>query len=350
MKKVLSLILVTVLCFGMFSCSTAEDNQNKVIEQKPMVVVITDVGGIGDHSFNDATLAALEKVKDDEDIDIRCLESESVRDYDSVIKEAVNEDATLIIAVGSNMKNAINKAAMANPDKHFGIIDANIDAENIKSVSFADNESAFLAGYVAASNSKTGVIGFVGGEERPTVDLFKYGYMAGAKAANPNIKVETEYVGTFYNDDKCYDIATKMHKDKKADVIMHVAGASGLGVIKSAKDNKYWAIGADKDQSHLASNNVLCSATKNMEPALEQMVKMALKNKFEGEYVLYNLKDEGVILSDNAGNIKGDLKDQIKELTKAIENGDINVPFDMEGVNSFELPDNLKAKTKEDEK
>ena len=87
-----------------------------------------------------------------------------------------------------------------------------------------------------------------------------------------------------------------------------------------------------------------------MEPALEQMVKMALKNKFEGEYVLYNLKDEGVILSDNAGNIKGDLKDQIKKLTKAIENGDINVPFDMEGVNSFELPDNLKAKTKEDEK
>lgn len=341
MKKILSLMLVCLVAFGIASCSNAEDKQNEVIEQQPIVVVITDVGGIGDHSFNDATLSALEEVAEDEDVAIRCFEAASPEDYDGLIKEAVNEDAVLTIAVGSNMKSSIENAAKANPKSNFGIIDGDIEADNVYCINFADNESGFLAGYAAAKTSKTGVIGFVGGEERETVDLFRYGYIAGAKSANANIEVKTAYVGTFYDREKGKQTAEKLFNEQNADVVMHVAGASGLGVIDAAKENGFWAIGADKDQSHLASKSVLASAVKNIEPGLDDMVKMAVKDKFKGENKIYNTKDEGVSLSDSAGNITGDLKDMLDDIKAAIKKGKIEVPRDASSLENFEFPEEL---------
>ena len=341
MKKIMSLLMVFAVAFTFASCQTAAEKQNEVVEMKPLVVVITDEGGIGDHSFNDEALAALEAVQEDEDIDIRFFEVSSKDKYIEAIQTAVNEDATLTVAVGSNMEEAVLTVAEENPESYFAVIDSQVESDNVSSISFADNESAFLAGYVAAKTTKTGKIGLLGGDERATVELFGYGYEAGAKAANPDVQIVRGYVGSFYDSDKGYDEAVDMFKNDKTDVIMHMAGPSGVGVIKAAKDNGFTVIGADKDQSSLASDNVLCSATKNMKPGLAELIKAALKDKFEGSHVTYYMKDDGVDLSDNAGNIKGELKEQIDALKEAIEDGDLVVPTDEESLQSFTMPEGI---------
>lgn len=348
MKKFLAILVAFVMCFGLVACSTEEENTNKVIDAKPLVVVITDKGGIGDHSFNDEAMAALEEVADDEDVDIRYLEANSKNDYAEVIQESINEEATVTIAVGSNLKSSIEAAAKNNPDKFFGIIDAQTDLDNVMSMSFADNQSGFLAGYAAAKTTKTGTIGFLGGEKRETVELYRAGYIAGAKAANKDVKVKTRYIGDFYDEEKGHDAAVKMYVKDEADVIMHVAGMSGTGVIKAAKENKFWAVGVDKDQSHLASDNVLCSAVKDMQPGLEEIVKQAKKGKYKTKYTLYTMEDECVYLSDNAGNIKGSLKEQIDELKEAIEDGKLKVPSDVSEATNFVLPEKLQKITEEE--
>ena len=341
MKKIMSLFMIFAVVLTLASCQTAEEKQNEVVEMKPLVVVITDEGGIGDHSFNDEALASIEAVQEEEDIDIRFFEAPSKDKYIETIQTAVNEDATLTVAVGSNMQDAVLSVAASNPDSHFAVIDSQVKSTNVSSMSFADNESAFLAGYAAAKTTKTGKVGLLGGDERATVDLFGYGYEAGAKAANPNVQVVRGYIGSFYDSDKGYDAAVNMFKNENTDVIMHVAGPSGTGVIKAAKDNGFTVIGADKDQSSLASDNVLCSATKNMKPGLEEFIKAALKDNFEGVHVTYYMKDDGVNLSDNAGNIKGELKEQIDALKKAIKDGDLTVPADKESLQSFTIPEGI---------
>ena len=139
MKKVLSLLMAVIMVFTFTSCETASEKQNEVIEQKPLVVVVTDEGGIGDYSFNDAVLAALEDAKKEHDIDIRCVEAESSDNYEEHIKDAVYEDALIVIAAGSHMGDAVAKVAKENPDRNFGIVDSYKTGDNILSISFADN-------------------------------------------------------------------------------------------------------------------------------------------------------------------------------------------------------------------
>ncbi|MDD6920728.1 MAG: BMP family ABC transporter substrate-binding protein [Eubacteriales bacterium] len=334
-------ILLLMICLILTSCSTAEDNQNKTVKTKPLVVIITDVGGIGDASFNDAVLSSVEKVQKDEEFDTRFLEARNITDYDYVLKEALGLQPKIIIAVGSNMAKSVEVAAKANPKMNYGIVDAAVKFDNVKSLQFADNESAFLAGFIAASKTKTGTIGFVGGEDRETVSLFFEGYAAGAKVAKPDVKIQRDFVGSFYDPKTAEKVTDSLVRSTKADVVMHLAGPSGVGVIKSAKKNSIWAIGADKDQSKLASQTVLCSAIKEMDGGISKMIKSALKDKYDGEILFYDMKDEGVDISDNAGNTDSETMNKVEKLKKAIKDGKIKVPKTQEERMKFKMPDGI---------
>ena len=87
--------------------------------------------------------------------------------------------------------------ATQNPDTMFAIIDDVIEGENTVSVSFKDNEAAFLAGVAAAKTTKTNQLGFIGGQESVVIDRFEAGFIAGAQSVNPDIDVKVEYVGSF---------------------------------------------------------------------------------------------------------------------------------------------------------
>ena len=327
--------MAVLMVLTITGCETADDKQNEVIEQKPLVVVVTDEGGIGDYSFNDSVLEALEEAKKDYDVDIRCVEAEPNNPYAEHIQNAVYEDAEIVIAAGSHMGDAVKKVAKENPDHVFGIVDSYITGDNVFSISYADNESGFLAGYAAGKQTKTNKVGLVGGEQRKTVDVYRYGFEAGLKMANPKAELVIEYAGSFLDENEGYNVAEAMIKDQKVDVIFHVAGASGKGVIDACKDNGVWAIGSDKDQSKLASKNVLCSAVKDMEDGISEMIEMAMEDKFQGGHKMFGIYEEGVELSDDAGNLPDALDEELEDLEEKIENMDIEVPDDEATMDYF---------------
>ena len=84
---------------------------------------------------------------------------------------------------------------LVQPQNKYGLTDVisegieEIDAKNVKSILFNAQESAYLAGLVAGKMTKTNSVGFIGGMELPVIDTFKYGFMAGVKAATPNAEV-----------------------------------------------------------------------------------------------------------------------------------------------------------------
>lgn len=328
--------MVVAMVFTITACETADEKQNEVIEQKPLVVVVTDEGGIGDYSFNDSVLSALEEAKKEYKIDIRCVEAETSKTYEEHIQEAVYEDAAIVIAAGSHMGEAVKKVAKENPENNFGIVDSKVSGKNILSISFADNESGFLAGYAAGKTSKTGHVGMIAGEKRETIDLYRDGFKAGLKMANPNAEFTIKYAGTFLDSEKGYELASDMIENNNVDVIFHAAGATGRGIIKACKENDIWVIGTDKDQSSLASDNVLCSATKNMEEGISEMIEMALgRGGFKGGHKLFTIHDDGVELSDNAGNLSDQLKNEIEDLEDKINDKELKIPDNAEALAIF---------------
>ncbi|MEG0156952.1 MAG: BMP family ABC transporter substrate-binding protein, partial [Anaerovoracaceae bacterium] len=160
MKRILAVLLVVILALSIGACTS---KQNQVIEEKPLIVLVTDVGGLGDQSIHDVAWAGCEKAESKYDIEIRCLESESADEYVKNVELAVNDGATLTICVGENFTETIKTMGEKYPKNNFLLLDGVVDLPNVSSVVFKGEEGGFLAGVVAAEKSQTKKVGFVGG-------------------------------------------------------------------------------------------------------------------------------------------------------------------------------------------
>src|SRR5204863_7544337 len=138
------------------------------------------------------------------------------------------------------------------------------------------------------------LIGSVGGQKQPPVDRFIAGYQAGAKAADPGIKLLNAYSEDFADQAKCKQVALNQIEEG-AGVIFQVAGGCGLGALDAAKEKGVWGIGVDADQSFLGPH-ILTSAVKRVDTAVFDAVKSVVDGKFKGGNMTFGLKDNGVAI------------------------------------------------------
>src|SRR5262245_4223688 len=154
---------------------------------------VTDLGGVDDKSFNQTAYKGLQDAGKELGFTPKVLESQSEADYAANIQAFQDQGCDLIITVGFLLGNATADAAKASPDQKFAIVDNDLfDAEagkdrnfdNVAELVFATDQAAFLAGYAAASQTKTGKLGTYGGQNIPTVTIFMKGFELGMEQYN----------------------------------------------------------------------------------------------------------------------------------------------------------------------
>ncbi len=297
--------------------------------------MITDVGGLGDKSFNDSAWEGLEKAGKELGVEPVILQSTKQEDYEANIGNMA-QSVDLSIAVGFLMEQAMKAGAEQYPDAKFGIIDTVVDAPNVMSVTFKEHEGSFLVGVIAGLASKSNVVGFVGGMDMPLIQKFEVGFRAGVASVNPNAKVLVNYTGAFDNPDKGKEIALSQFK-QKADVIYHASGACGIGVIQAADENDFWAIGVDQDQAAVSKNNkVLCSMIKRVDVGTYTIIKSYADNAFGGgKAIELGVKEDGVGYSDNGNNLTDEYKAAADKYKTAIIDGTVVVPATREEMDAF---------------
>lgn len=299
-----------------------------------------DVGGRGDQSFNDAAAAGLERAKAEFGVETKeasaaANESEAVRE--ERLQQLIDAGYTNIVAVGFAYAKATGKAAKANPEVKFAIVDdasAEATASNIENIVFAEHEGSFLVGAAAALKSKTAHVGFVGGVETDLIKKFEKGFVAGAKAVNPNIKVDVKYLtqppdfNGFSSVDKGKAAAEGMYQGG-ADIVYHAAGGSGGGVFTAAKAAGKMAIGVDSDQAKTASADVrdviITSMIKKVDVGVYDYIKSIKDGTFKGGVKTFDLKAGGVDYSTTGGKID-DIKTKLDDYKQQIIDGKITVP------------------------
>jgi len=308
----------------------------------PKVGLAYDVGGRGDQSFNDSAYAGLKKAVSD--LDATCVtgeatdgEAESARE--TRLKDMADAGMNPIIGVGFAYSDAVNAVAPNYPDISFGVIDG-FDPDktanaNVAYLGFAENEGSYLVGVAAALKTKTGTIGFVGGVHNDLIKKFEAGYVAGAKATKPDIKVQVKYIEesdlSGFGDPAGGKDAATAEYDAGADVVYHASGASGSGVFEAAADagTGKWAIGVDSDQyltaSASAKPHILTSMLKRVDVATFDMIKSVADGSPLTSYQTYDLKKDGVGYATSGGFID-DIKSKIDEAATKIKSGEIKVP------------------------
>ncbi|NLK34912.1 MAG: BMP family ABC transporter substrate-binding protein [Gracilibacteraceae bacterium] len=343
-KKGLVLVLALAMIMAMFTgCAkpaqapVEEAPETPAEESKPELSfgMITDIGGLGDKSFNDSAWEGLQKAGKELGVEPVILQSTKQEDYEANIGNMA-QSVDLSIAVGYLMEQAMKAGAEQYPDMKFGIIDTVVNAPNVMSVTFKEHEGSFLVGVIAGLTTKSNVVAFVGGMEGPLIEKFEVGFRAGVASVNPNAKVLVNYTGAFDNPDKGKEIAISQFK-QKADVIYHASGACGIGVIQAADENDFWAIGVDQDQSSVSKNNkVLCSMIKRVDVGTYTIVKSYADNDFGGgKAIELGLKEEGVGYGDGGNNVPAEIRAVADKAKELVVNGTIIVPQTREELEAF---------------
>lgn len=290
------------------------------------IAMVTDIGGLGDQSFNDAAYRGMLQAQRELGAEIKVIESKKMDDYEPNLRNLAEQKYDLIWAIGFLMTDAVKNVAKQYPDVHFGIIDSVVEAPNVMSVTFKEEEGSFLVGVIAGMTTKKNIIGFVGGMEFPLIQKFEAGFKAGVKAVNPKARVLAAYTGSFNDPAKGKELALAQHS-AGADVIYHASGACGIGVIEAAKEKKFWAIGVDSDQHHLAPNNVLTCMIKRVDVGVFTGAKAVAEGKFKPGLVVLGLKENGVgYCSSTSKTASSQAIAKADEWAKNIISGKIKVP------------------------
>ncbi|MCJ8013300.1 BMP family ABC transporter substrate-binding protein [Paenibacillus sp. KQZ6P-2] len=342
MKKMFKLSLIMLLAFSVVlaGCGKKKEDTSATggdsagtAKSSVKVGLVTDVGGVNDKSFNQSAWEALEGLQKDKGITAQYLQSKSKEDYVTNLNKYVKGKYDLTWGIGFDLGADMKTVADQNPDANLAIIDATVDAPNVRSITFAENEGSFLVGVVAGKMTKTGKVGFVGGAEIPVIKRFEAGFKAGVKAANPNADIKINYTGAFDKPDQGKAAAATMYNDG-VDIIFHASGATGTGVFNEAiarnkaGGNKVWVIGVDKDQSLEFGDDVtLTSMVKGVSTAVDKVTREVIDGTFKGGSETLGLKENGVGLADTSSkNVPADVLKEVDQYKEKIISGEIKVP------------------------
>lgn len=220
-------------------------------KDKTRIVLLLN-GYLGDLAWYDVSAAGINAIQKKYPDEAQTKVIEMTTDnskYDAIIADTLSENWDVVVAGSWTMKEYIEQAAKDYPDKKFWFFDEPIEGiDNVFSMTYNANEGAYLAGMAAASASKTGVIGFIGGEDSTSVNDSLVGYLEGAAYVNPNVKAIISYTGNWDDSAKGKELALVQY-NAGADVIFQLASNAGIGVFEAAKEAGKLAIGSDTDQS-----------------------------------------------------------------------------------------------------
>ena len=345
-KQWLGLGLVAVAAVGLAACGNRSSrNSASSSDVKTKAAIVTDTGGVDDKSFNQSAWEGLQDWGKEHNLSkdkgFTYFQSTSEADYANNLQQAAGS-YNLIFGVGFALHNAVKDAAEEHTDLNYVLIDDVIkDKKNVASVTFADNESAYLAGVAAAKTTKTKQVGFVGGMESEVISRFEAGFKAGVASVDSSIKVQVDYAGSFNDNAKGKTIAAAQYA-AGADVVYQVAGGTGAGVFAEAKSlnesrsesEKVWVIGVDRDQEvegkytskdGKESNFVLVSTLKQVGTTVKDIANKAEKGEFPGgQVIVYSLKDKGVDLA--VTNLSEEGKKAVEDAKAKILDGSVKVP------------------------
>jgi basic membrane protein A len=296
------------------------------------VGLVLDLGGKDDKSFNASAYQGATEAKQKLGIYLKYVEPTDDNAFEPMLRAFAQKDYDLIIGIGFAQKEAIGKVAAQFPQKHFAIVDAQVDAPNVRSLMFQEHEGGYVVGAIAAMTSKTGKVGFVGGMDVPLIRRFEMGYEAGAKKINPQIGIIANFCGVtpeaWNNPPRGKELALAQY-DAGADVIFAAAGASGLGVFDAAEERKKLAIGVDSNQDWMKPGLILTSVLKRVDLAVFNVIQEAQAGKFTAGLKRFGLADKGVDYSVDQYNEKilpESVRQRADELKAEIIAGKIVVP------------------------
>ena len=295
-------------------------------------------GTLGDLGFFDSGAAGIKKAASELGVTTKTVEggTNATATWKSDLQSLSSGSYKLVVTGSDQVTDQITAVAKQNPKQKYVVFDQSIDLPNVASITYRQNDGAFLAGVLATLVAKdtkdfplasgTPNVGIVGGQNIPVINDFIVGFQKGAQSVDPAVKVQTSYVGNFTDAQAGFNQAASMYASG-ASVVFAAAGGAGLGVLKASQAQNKYSIGVDSNQNNLYPKNVIASDLKNVGASVFDLIKKDKAGSLKfGQTYVYGISNGGVELAVNDAVVPAAVKAQLDDYSKKVSSGAIDVP------------------------
>lgn len=313
-------VFVTVLAAAAIGIATPG------LAQQQLKVALVLPGPISDGTFNSAAHQGIQAAEKKYKIKVSVQENTQFAQIESALTRYAREGYDIVIGHGFQFAEPAKKIHKRFPKTWFIVNTAKVaEAPNLASFDNRWGDAGYVAGAVAASISKTGTIGHIGGIPVPVIQEYQEGFERGAKRIRPDIKVLSAFVGSFSDIAKGKEITLSLI-ERGADVVTATGNESVVGTIQAAKEKGVMAIGTAFDSAALAPETIVTTAIIRMDVNIDMAIGLVISKKIQPRNYLLGFSENGLDLAPYRGfesKISDANKAKIKQLIEDIKVGKV---------------------------
>ena len=311
-------ILVTVSGCG--------DGNTESKDDKSLQVAIVLPGSVTDEGFNADGQRAGKLLTDQLGAKVKLAEATPVPNAPDVMRQFGSQGYDLVIAWGGQFAEASETAAKESPKTDFLNVSSKVsNGKNLTGLDLAVEQWQYVAGYAMGKITKTGVLGFVGGQCFPSTGATVNATREGAEAAYPGVKFISAFTGDFEDAGKAQQ-ATQAMLDQKVDVLTGDLNNAYLGVIKAAQGASNVPVFTEWADNHeVAPDVIAASVLKSHAPFVLKLVKMRQEGKLEPKAYRFDLASGSGDAISTTDLLPDAVVNDVNKLQKQITSGELKI-------------------------
>lgn len=281
MKKFLALILALVMVLSLAACGNepAESGNEDGAEEQAQVKVALLSNQVGTNPFLVQMVEGLNDYAAEKNLDVTNVEVADSAEYEENIRAFAEEGYNLIIGGGWESGEALAKVSAEYPETAFALIDSSVDSDNVKCITYREQESYYLVGVVASlvADGEFHTFGGVHVNEGSGSWQGRYGFMEGVKSVDPDAEFIFNYTGSYDDPAKGKEYALQIAA-QGAGFINASAAACNSGVFEAAAEKEFYTSGVDVDQTDANNPFIVSSCIKDTYTTIQKIIACYLED------------------------------------------------------------------------
>ena len=262
-------------------------------------VALLTPGAISDQSWNSGAYQGLMRIRDSLGASVSHIQTRTPAEFEEQFRQYGDQGYDLVFGHGFEFQDAAKRVAPDYPKTLYFVTSSNTFGSNVAGIEFKFADGSYLAGMVAASLSRTNVLGVIGGTDIPPVKESFHAFTAGAKSIKPSITVLTSYIGN-WDDASAGKEQALAQIGRNADVIFQNADAAGLGVFQAARDTKRaLVVGSNSNQNDVAPDVTIGSVVIDLPHAFLTVAREVREGRFTARVIRLGTQSEVISLVIN---------------------------------------------------
>jgi basic membrane protein A len=282
-------------------------------------------GSTADNGYNADGARAGQALKSQLNADVQTTENVSVANQADLYRQYAAKGYNVVIGWGGQFTDGAVQVAQEFPDVKFIVVNSGVEnGKNLASIDTDIQDWEFLGGFITAKLSKTGVIGWVGGQCFPATAANLHGVEQGAKYADANIKVLSTFTGDFEDPTKAQQAAQAMIDSGKAGALTGNLNNGWFGVLKAARDNGKIPVVTEWVDNHAQAPDVIASSIqKSQAKFVVAVVKEISPGKFQGKHYQFGITPDWGDVMTKSNLLPDALFKEVAGLQAKITSGEI---------------------------